>query len=92
MHLYIILCSDKTYFTGLTTDLAKRFFQHESGRFKKCYTYNRRPLKLVYARAFSDFDTAIKRHVQVKRWSQAKKEALVHEYQAALPGFSKKKF
>ena len=90
--LYILLCSDKTYFTGITFDLEKRVTQHQSGAFKNCYTYIRRPVKLVYFRKYTDHQKAITRYYQIKKWSQAKKEAVIHEFEAALPGFSKKKF
>ena len=46
--VYILFCADNSYYTGLTNDLEKRLWQHETGYFPKCYTFKRRPIKLVW--------------------------------------------
>jgi putative endonuclease len=66
--------------------------QVQSGFFPKCYTFRRRPVKLVYFTAFTDFDLALKRMFQVKNWSQAKKEALIKDQLDQLPNLAKKDF
>jgi putative endonuclease len=91
-YLYILLCSDNTYFTGLTTNPERRLKQHQLGYFRNCYTYRRRPVKLCYEVYFEDFEDAARRHNQIKKWSQAKKEALIYGNHAALPPLAKKIF
>jgi len=56
--VYILLCSDGSFYTGLTTDLAERITGHEMGVEPSYYTYSRRPLKLVWAREFHSHDEA----------------------------------
>ncbi len=55
--VYILQCADKSYYTGLTNDLEKRIWQHETGFFPTCYTFKRRPLKLIW---YTFVETAVK--------------------------------
>ena len=77
--VYILRCSDGTYYTGLTSDLDKRLHEHESGAVLKSYTFSRRPVHLEWAREFPTYDEAINFERQVKGWSRAKKEALIKD-------------
>ncbi|HLC82794.1 MAG TPA: GIY-YIG nuclease family protein [Bacteroidia bacterium] len=52
MYVYILLCSDKSYYTGVTNNLEHRLLQHHKGTDKGCYTFERRPLELMYYRIF----------------------------------------
>jgi predicted GIY-YIG superfamily endonuclease len=76
--VYILLCSDGSYYTGSAADVEKRLWQHQEGVSKEAYTYTRRPVKLVW---FSDevdrYSDALRFERQVKGWSRAKKEALI---------------
>jgi putative endonuclease len=47
-YVYILKCSDDSYYTGVTSNLTKRLFQHETGFYPDCYTANKRPVELVY--------------------------------------------
>ena len=47
-YVYILKCSDNTYYTGVTSNLSQRIFQHETGFYPDCYTVNRRPIELVF--------------------------------------------
>lgn len=47
-YVYIILCNDGSYYTGLTDDLMRRFGEHVNGIYESCYTFKRRPLILKY--------------------------------------------
>jgi putative endonuclease len=75
--VYIVLCSDATYYTGITNDVELRVFQHNDGIDRHCYTYTRRPVQLVYAADFTDPNEAIRWEKQIKGWSRTKKNALV---------------
>jgi putative endonuclease len=75
-YVYILLCADGKYYTGVTNNVPKRFAQHADGVDPRCYTFGRRPVELVYAQEFQWIQHAIAWEKQVKRWSAAKKKAL----------------
>lgn len=77
--VYIVKCSDGSYYTGITSDLDERIYQHNEGLDPKAYTYRRRPVELVYVSDFPDVNDAIAFEKQVKGWRRAKKEALISE-------------
>ncbi|MEM6719867.1 MAG: GIY-YIG nuclease family protein [Bacteroidota bacterium] len=91
-YVYILKCSDNSYYTGVTSNLEKRFEQHQKGFYKSCYTYLRRPVSLVFYASFSDINLAIDTEKQLKKWSRAKKEAVINDEYEALPNLAKKKF
>ena len=78
-YVYILQCSDKSYYTGITNDLERRFAEHESGDDKKAYTYKRRPLKIVYFEEFNEVNSAIEFEKRIKGWSRKKKECLIND-------------
>ena len=73
---YIVLCSDKSYYTGVTNDIERRIWEHNNDGNKRCYTFKRRPVELVYCELFFNINDAIAREKQIKRWTRKKKEAL----------------
>ncbi|SHH03170.1 putative endonuclease [Flavobacterium fluvii] len=91
-YVYILKCSDNSYYTGVTSNLTQRFFQHETGFYPDCYTVNRRPVELVYYCEFTDINFAIDTEKKIKKWSKAKKEALINEEYDKLPNLAKKSF
>ena len=91
-YVYILLCSDKTYYTGVTEDVFRRFNEHQDGKYFGSYTYNRRPVVLVYYVIFTDIKEAILFEKKIKKWSKAKKEALINGQYEDLPNLTKKKF
>ncbi|MCK7518910.1 MAG: GIY-YIG nuclease family protein [Ignavibacteriales bacterium] len=58
-YVYILECSDKSYYTGVTNNLEKRLAEHQSG-IHTGYTLTRLPVKLVYSANFSDINDAIR--------------------------------
>ncbi len=74
--VYIVECSDRMYYTGVTNDLDRRIWEHNEGIDPKSFTYNRRPVLLKYYEYFSDINQAISWEKQLKGWSRKKKEAL----------------
>ncbi|MCJ7553932.1 MAG: GIY-YIG nuclease family protein [Ignavibacteriaceae bacterium] len=74
--VYILKCSDDSYYTGVTNDLERRIGEHQNGVIKG-YTSSRLPVRLVYSERFSDINQAIKVEKQIKGWSRKKKEALM---------------
>jgi predicted GIY-YIG superfamily endonuclease len=73
---YILRLRSGTLYLGATTDLKKRFEEHGSGRAGRTTTLDS-PVALVYSEEIETFSEARRREAQVKRWSRAKKEALV---------------
>ncbi|MBK9282937.1 MAG: GIY-YIG nuclease family protein [Sphingobacteriaceae bacterium] len=92
IYLYIIECSDGTYYTGVTNNLEKRILQHNLGINKDAYTHNRRPVKLVFHEPFADFTLAFNWETRIKKWSKLKKEALIRGEYNSLKMLSKKNF
>lgn len=91
-YVYILECSDKSFYTGFTSNLASRIISHQSGKHKDSYTYSRRPIKLAFYCEFTDPNLAIEKEKEIKKWSRAKKIALINENYNALPNLAKKKF
>ena len=90
-YIYILECSDGTYYTGSTTDLERRVQQHQSGEGAQ-YTKRRRPVKLIYFEEFDRIDAAFYREKQIQAWSRKKKQALIEGRLEELPALAKKRF
>jgi putative endonuclease len=88
--VYIVECKDGSYYTGVTSDLEKKINEHNSLIFKG-YTSSRLPVKLVYSNRFININEAINAEKQIKRWSRAKKEALIIGDYVLLKKLSKSK-
>ena len=89
--MYILECSDGSYYVGSTRDLEYRLSEHQSGKGAK-FTSRRLPVKLVYSEEYERVVDAYTREKQVQNWSRAKREALVNGNQEELPKLAKKKF
>jgi putative endonuclease len=75
--LYILRCSDGSYYVGTTRDsLESRLAQHNAGTFQG-YTASRRPVELIFSQWFDRITDAIENERRLKKWSRAKKEALI---------------
>ena len=76
--VYMVRCSDASYYAGVAQeDLEQRINDHNAGKYGGGYTFTRRPVQLVWSQAFQRVTDAIAFERQVKRWSRAKKEALI---------------
>jgi len=91
-YVYILKCSDNSYYTGVTSNLNKRLLEHKLGAHIDSYTYKRRPLDLVYYAEFTGINMAIEFEKRIKKWSRNKKEALINGEYDKLPKLAKKKF
>ena len=88
-HLYILLCSDGSYYTGVTNDLMRRIGEHNEAADPYAYTARRLPVVLVYSQEFADIDQAIREEKRVKGWSHAKKMALIEgNFSTVGPAFA----
>lgn len=86
--VYILKCSDNSYYTGVTSHLENRIMEHQSGNHPESYTHQRRPLELVFYREFNNINDAISFEKQVKGWSRKKKEAIINDNWDLLPQLS----
>jgi putative endonuclease len=75
--VYILRCSDGSYYTGHTDHLEQRLGQHVTGAIPSCYTFKRRPLTLAFSQEFSTREEALAAELQIKGWSRRKKEAMM---------------
>jgi putative endonuclease len=75
--VYILECRDKSYYVGVTNDLARRMTEHTSGLKTDCYTFKRRPVLLKYFTTFDNPNDAIYWEKKLKKWSRVKKEAFM---------------
>ena len=80
-YCYILECGDGTYYTGWTTDPARREKQHNAGRAAR-YTRTRRPVRLVYVVEFSSRTEAMKRERVIKKMTRERKHKLIATHQA----------
>ena len=90
--MYILMCNDKTYYTGVTSNLEKRLEEHQSGKYPDSYTYGKRPVELKFYCEFTNIEIAIEKEKQIKKWSKAKKEALIKSEYDKLPNLARKIF
>ena len=74
--VYILRRSDQSFYVGITQDLDVRLKAHNDGR-GAAYTFNRRPVSLVYWEKYESNTQEVARERQLKRWSRSKKQALV---------------
>ncbi|MEC9247944.1 MAG: GIY-YIG nuclease family protein [Pseudomonadota bacterium] len=75
--VYILECSDGSYYTGITKNLSRRITQHQTGVGAK-YTKGRTPIKLIYQEAYKDRSKATKREMEIMALKKIEKQRLVY--------------
>lgn len=78
-HVYIIQSSDNTYYTGITTDIKRRFVQHANGHGAKFFN-GRAPVRIVYTEGGHTRSSASKREASIKRLTKKEKTKLAKSY------------
>ena len=86
-YLYILQCSDGTYYTGSTRNLEKRLSEHQSGKGAN-YTKTRLPVTLVFQEYFLNIADAYRYEQKIKKWSHTKKKAMIDNNWELLPKIS----
>jgi len=84
--VYIILCSDDSLYTGITTNIERRLRQHTDGTGAK-YFRGRQPVKVVYQESGHTRNTASKRELEIKALSRSEKNILIS---SVMNGINKK--
>jgi putative endonuclease len=74
--VYILECADGSLYTGITTDVARRFAEHQSG-IGSHFTRARGATRIVYSEEQPHRSAAQKREAEIKSWPRIKKLALV---------------
>jgi len=74
--VYIIKCSDDSLYTGITTDVKRRFGEHRSGKGGH-YTSSKKVVRVVFTEAHPDRSSALKREAEIKSWTRQKKLNLI---------------
>lgn len=77
--VYILRCADETFYTGITTDIARRVREHNAGNLGARYTRARRPVELVHCEKLPGRAEATKREMEIRRLGKNGKEKLVAE-------------
>ncbi|MDA8639646.1 GIY-YIG nuclease family protein [Flavobacteriaceae bacterium] len=75
--VYLVICSDGSLYTGITTNVERRISEHNTSKKGAKYTRNKRPVRLVYSEAQSDRSTASKREYFIKKLSREEKLKLI---------------
>ncbi|WP_049937576.1 GIY-YIG nuclease family protein [Haloplanus natans] len=75
-YVYVLECADGTYYTGYTTDVARRVAEHDAGEGAK-YTRGRTPVELVHVETYETRSAAMSREYEIKSLSRRQKERLV---------------
>jgi len=81
--VYLVRCADGTFYTGVTTDMARRLLEHNSSLKGAAYTKARRPVTLVYQEDQPDRSTAQKREYVLRNLSRQEKQKLTELPQSA---------
>lgn len=76
-YIYILKCSDNTFYCGYTNDLAKRLKAHNEGKGAK-YTRCRLPAELIYFEKFETKSDALRRECEIKKLKRREKERLIY--------------
>ncbi|MFT5846692.1 GIY-YIG nuclease family protein [Psychroserpens sp.] len=78
-YVYLLQCSDDSIYTGMTNSIDRRLEEHRIGLNPDCYTFRKRPLKLIFHQEFIQFNQAEYYEKKIKKWSRSKKLALANE-------------
>ena len=76
--VYMLLCSNGSYYTGSTINLERRLFEHSKGIGSK-HTSKHAPVRLVYVEEIQGIREAYNREHQIKKWTRKKKESLIND-------------
>ena len=77
--LYVLQCSDGSYYTGVTTDLNRRIEEHNTSKRGAKYTKTRRPVRMVYSLEYEDRSSAQKFEYKFKQLTRKQKEEVINK-------------
>ncbi len=78
--IYVVCCSDNSFYTGITKNISRRIDEHNQGDLKAArYTRARRPVRLVYQETVATRSEAAKREYEIKQMHRKEKEVLIEK-------------
>jgi len=78
-YFYVLLCSDGSYYAGVTTDVDRRLHEHNNTKRGAKYTRARRPVELIITERFQTRSSAQKAEIYFKKLTRKEKEAIINE-------------
>jgi putative endonuclease len=84
-YLYMVRCKGNVLYTGITTDVSRRFSEHQAGKGAK-FLRGKAPLKLVYQQTIGSHSDALKEELRIKKLSKTEKEGMIKAYNNTLGG------
>ena len=84
--VYMLLCSDGSYYTGYTSNVLSRFERHKKGHGAR-YTKMRQPKRIVYLQRFATRRAAMRRERQMKTLSHDDKRDLARLHKSSIAGY-----
>lgn len=75
----MLLCNDRTFYTGTSNNVEKRVATHNAGKGAK-YTKVRRPVQLMYTEELENKSAALKREIAIKKLTRVQKETLLKSH------------
>jgi putative endonuclease len=75
--VYLLQCADKSIYTGITTDVARRLAEHQTGKAGAKYTRAKGAVKILHTERFRNRSTASRREAEIKKWPRNKKLLLI---------------
>jgi len=75
-YIYLLQCADKSIYTGITTDVDRRFKEHQEGKGGN-YTRAHKAVKILYTEEHKDRSSASKREAEIKKFSREEKLKLI---------------
>ena len=88
-YVYILKCSDDSYYTGYTNDIDKRICEHSEGK-GSIYTSKRLPIELVFLQDFQTKSESLEAERKLKNWNRIKKEIVIKKGWESLKGWKTK--
>jgi len=70
--VYILLCADKSLYTGSTNNIEKRLEAHKNGK-GAAYTKSHKPVKIIYSQEYGTKSEALKKEAEIKKWKRSQK-------------------
>ncbi len=81
--VYLLECADASIYTGITTDVSRRFKEHATGKGGH-FTRSHKPVRILYTEAHPDRSSASKREAEIKRFSRTEKLQLTNERKSRI--------
>jgi putative endonuclease len=81
-YIYLLHCTNNTFYTGITNNLRRRLFEHRNGLSQ--FTKGRLPVNLVYYETANSRSEARKREIVIKDMSQKKKQELIKKFTSSV--------